>query len=261
MTEHIIKYPALFIGHGSPMNILADNQFTRDMIGLRNHLPVPKAILVVSAHWLTRGTIITSGEHPEQIYDFYGFPNNLYKFKYRAPGSQEIAGMVADIVGSSIIISDSHRGIDHAAWSFLKHIFPEQMIPVLELSLDIEKEPFYHYELGNKLASLRNNGIMVIGSGNIIHNLSALDFNDNAAPYEWAEEFDKVLKSALENSDINSLIDYQHFGKIAAKAIPFNDHYLPMLYTLGMIYENEKIEFVHESIQNGSISMRSFMTI
>jgi 4,5-DOPA dioxygenase extradiol len=260
MNESINKFPALFIGHGSPMNILADNPFTHDMIMLRKRLPLPKAILVISAHWLTRGTHITSGEHPEQIYDFFGFPHSLYKCRYHSPGSSEIAKVIVETAGNSIIWPDPNRGIDHAAWSVLKHIFPEQNIPVLELSLDVEKEPVYHFGLGKKLAELRDNGILVIGSGNIIHNLSMIDFNDNSAPFEWAKEFDSLVKTALENKDFHTLIDYQLLGKNAGKAIPFNDHYLPMLYILGMTGDNEKLNFVHESIQNGSISMRSFIT-
>jgi 4,5-DOPA dioxygenase extradiol len=171
MNGNIRKHPALFIGHGSPMNILAQNLFTHDMIRLRDQLFEPEAILVISAHWLTSGTHITAGSHPEQIYDFHGFPNNLYKVRYQAPGSPEIAAMIAEAIGNNIIYLDQNRGIDHAAWSVLKHIYPEQKIPVLELSLDVEKEPKYHFELGQKLAELRNRNILVIGSGNIIHNL------------------------------------------------------------------------------------------
>ncbi len=258
--EKIKKYPALFIGHGSPMNILDDNPFTRDMIKLRKLLPEPKAILVISAHWLTRGTHITAGEHPEQIYDFFGFPHHLYKYVYRSPGSPEIAKIIVETVGNNIIYADPSRGIDHAAWSILKHIYPEQKIPVLELSLNVEKEPRYHFELGKKLAALRNNNILVIGSGNIIHNLSETESNENAAPFEWAQGFDAVIKSALEAKDFENLINYKNLGPASKRAIPFNDHYLPMLYTLGMMDEDERIQFVHESIENGSISMRSFMT-
>jgi 4,5-DOPA dioxygenase extradiol len=259
--DPVNKYPVLFIGHGSPMNILADNSFTRDMIKLRERLPLPKAILVISAHWLTRGTHVTSGEHPEQIYDFFGFPHNLYKCKYATPGSPEIAEVVIETVGNNIVYPDPNRGIDHAAWSFLKHIYPEQKIPVLELSLDIEKDPVYHFELGKKLAGLRNEGVLVIGSGNIIHNLSLIDFNENAAPFGWAQEFDDLVKSALENKDFKTLVDYHQLGINSRKAIPFNDHYLPMIYILGMMNEDENVNFIHESIQNGSISMRSFITL
>jgi 4,5-DOPA dioxygenase extradiol len=256
----VTRYPALFIGHGSPMNILADNPFTRDLVKLRARLPVPEAILVISAHWLTRGSYLTTGDKPEQIFDFYGFPADLYKCRYVAPGSPDAARAIIKTAGYNIIKPDPKRGIDHAAWSVLKHIFPEQNIPVLELSLDVEKLPEYHFELGKKLAGLRNDNVLIIGSGNIIHNLSLIDFNNDSEPFEWAREFDLILKTAIENKDYSQLIDYLKYGEIAKKAIPYFDHYLPMLYTLGMTDENEKSEFIHESIQNGSISMRSFIT-
>lgn len=258
--EIVKRQNALFIGHGSPMNILADNPFTRDLKKLSDQLPEPVAILVISAHWLTRGTHITASANPEQIYDFYGFPDNLYKYRYNAPGSPGIAKRITETVGNSIILPDPHRGIDHAAWSVLKHIYPEQKIPVLELSLDIEKEPAYHYRLGQKLASLREENILVIGSGNIIHNLSDIDFDENAPPFEWAEVFDLHIKTALLRKEFDGLINYRDFGSSSQRAIPYPDHYLPMLYILGMTGANENIIFVHESFQNGSISMRSFIT-
>lgn len=261
MIETAKRYPVLFIGHGSPMNIIADNPYTRDMIKLKEQLPDPEAILVVSAHWLTRGTHITACANPEQIYDFHGFPHELYKYKYKAPGSPEIAKIVAETVGNNIVNPDTNRGIDHAAWAVLKHIFPGQKIPVLELSLDIEKEPQYHFELGQKLAELRNKNILVIGSGNIIHNLKEIDFKDDAAPFGWASEFDSIIKNALVSRNFNSLINYNDLGVSVKRAIPFYDHYLPMLYILGMVTEIETIWFIHETIQNGSIAMRSFITL
>ncbi|TAL66231.1 MAG: 4,5-DOPA dioxygenase extradiol, partial [Bacteroidetes bacterium] len=245
MTENVRKHPVLFIGHGSPMNILANNLFTHDLTRLRDQLLEPDAILVISAHWLTRGTHITTGEHPEQMYDFHGFPGNLYKHKYQAPGSPEIAKIVAETVGDNIILSDPTRGIDHAGWSVLQHIYPEQKIPVLELSLDIEKEPVYHFELGQKLAKLRNKNILVIGSGNIIHNLRETDFHDAAPPFGWASEFDSIIKNALVTKDFANLINYHNLGPSTTRAIPFNDHYLPMLYILGMVEEDETIWFIH----------------
>jgi 4,5-DOPA dioxygenase extradiol len=254
-------FPALFIGHGSPMNILDDNPFTSDMIKLGEDLPEPKAILVVSAHWLTRGTHITAHDHPDQMYDFHGFPYNLYKYRYRAPGSPEIAKFIGETVGNNIINPDWNRGIDHAAWSILKYLFPEQKIPVLELSLDVERDPLYHFNLGKKLAVLRKNGILVIGSGNIIHNLSEVDFSDAAQPFAWAKEFDSVVKSKLETKDFDDLVNYKNLGPSSNRAIPFKDHYLPMLYTLGMVEDNESIWFINETIQNGSVSMRSFRTL
>jgi 4,5-DOPA dioxygenase extradiol len=260
MTDYLRKRPAVFIGHGSPVNILAKNKFTHDMIRLRDQLIDPDAILVISAHWLTRGTRITSGARPEQIYDFHGFPHELYKVKYNSPGSPEIAKMIIETIGDDIISPDAERGIDHAAWSVLKHIFPEQKIPVLELSLDVSKDASYHFEMGKRLAQLRNKNILLIGSGNIIHNLTEIDFRDDAVPFGWATAFDMVIKEALISKNFSSLINYNDIGTSAKRAIPFNDHYLPMLYTLGMVEENETVWFIHEGIQNGSISMRSFIT-
>lgn len=254
------KTPVLFIGHGSPMNIIAENNFTADMVKLRQKLPQPEAILVVSAHWLTRGTMVTAGIQPEQIYDFYGFPKTLYEVVYKAPGSGSIAELICGTVGSGLVIPDKQRGIDHAAWAVLKHIWPEQQIPVLELSLDIAREPQYHFETGQKMAPLREMNVLVIGSGNIVHNLYEVDFNEDAEPFTWANDFDSVVKNLLENKDFESLINYSGLGKNALRSVPTAEHYLPMLYTLGMISENETISFVHESIQNGSVSMRSFIS-
>lgn len=253
-------YPVLFIGHGSPMNIIADNLFTADMVNLGSQLPAPKAILVVSAHWLTTGTFITSSPAPGQIYDFFGFPAELYRYKYNSPGSTEAADLVIKTAGRELVKADPERGTDHAAWAILKHIFPEADIPVLELSLDITKPPQFHFETGQKLRGLRSRGILVIGSGNLIHNLREVDFDDNSKPFEWAEEFDLLIKTKLENKDFEALVNYSRLSKYYARAIPYFDHYLPMLYTLGMMDKNEKPLFVHESIQNGSISMRSFIT-
>jgi 4,5-DOPA dioxygenase extradiol len=251
--------PVIFIGHGSPINILSDNPFTRDMKELGLKLPVPKAILVISAHWLTYGTIVTGSSSPSQIYDFYGFPEELYEFRYRAPGSPEVAGMISEITTDHTIKIDDSRGIDHAGWAILKHIFPGHDIPVLELSLDMRKNPRYHFDLGKRLTELRNQEILIIGSGNIVHNLSNIDFDEDAEPFPWAIEYDQLIKESLIKNDFESLIIYEKYGPIAKKSMPFNDHYLPMLYVLGMTGENEKIKFIHESIQNGSISMRSFI--
>ncbi len=260
MPEIVKRQHALFLGHGSPMNILADNLFTQDLKNLRDCISEPEAILVISAHWLTRGTHLTASARPQQIYDFYGFPDNLYKYKYNAPGSPEIAKIITETIGNNLILPDPDRGIDHAAWSVLKHIYPEQKIPVLELSLDIEKDPDYHYRLGQKLAVLREKNILIIGSGNVIHNLSDIDSDEKAPHFEWAEVFDSQIKSALLNREYDRLINYRDLGSLSRRAIPYADHYLPMLYILGMTGEDENVIFVHESVQNGSISMRSFIT-
>jgi 4,5-DOPA dioxygenase extradiol len=252
-------FPALFIGHGSPMNALAANSYTRDLQKLGSDLPEPEAIVVISAHWQTRGTMITGAVQPEQIYDFYGFPPELYKIIYRAPGALEIAKLIAESVGDGIIKVHDSRGIDHAAWAVLKHMYPLQVIPVLELSLDVDRDWKEHLELAKKLLPLRSKNILIMGSGNIVHNLSDFAWEEDAPHFPWAVEFDELVKNALLKKDIGLLLDYKKLGPLAHRAVPTDEHYLPMLYVLGLMQEHEKPVFVHESIQNGSISMRSFI--
>ena len=252
------RLPAFFIGHGSPMNVIRRNRYTEDLERTSSQLPLPQAIVVISAHWLTRGTLITAAENPEQIYDFYGFPPELYQIDYRAPGSPPTAELVVKTVGNNLIKMDQKRGIDHAAWAVLKFLYPRQNIPVLELSLDMEQDPSFHFELGKKLASLRSKGILLIGSGNIVHNLREMEYDEQVEPYDWAVEFDQFARDSIENKNFDGLIHYQNYGAPALRAIPTSEHYLPMLYTLGMMQEDERATFIHESIQNASVSMRSF---
>ncbi|MFN8241315.1 MAG: 4,5-DOPA dioxygenase extradiol [Bacteroidales bacterium] len=254
------KLPAIFVGHGSPMNIVYTNAFTRDLEALGRTLPVPDAIAVVSAHWLTRGTWVTASATPEQIYDFYGFPPDLYRFRYPSPGSPDAAELIKNTPSGTIISTDPSRGIDHAAWTILKYIFPEASIPVLEISIDIAREAKHHYTLGQSIAALREKNILVIGSGNLIHNLGEIDFDSDAKPFGWAEEFDLILRDNLISRNDGALINYTSLGKNSRRAIPFPDHYYPMLYILGMTGQDEQIRFFHDSIQNGSVAMRSFIT-
>jgi 4,5-DOPA dioxygenase extradiol len=199
-------FPALFIGHGSPMNIVSDNSYTREMKNYAAKLPIPDAILVVSAHWLTDGARITGALAPDQIYDFYGFPKELYSVKHVAPGSREIAKLAADALDEIVSVRiDERRGIDHAAWAPLSLLYPEQKIPVLELSIDIDRPPRYHFELGRRLAGLRTERILVIGSGNIVHNLGEIDWDPDASPFKWAIEFDELAKKAI----IARVVHYQ----------------------------------------------------
>jgi 4,5-DOPA dioxygenase extradiol len=253
------KMPVVFIGHGSPMNAIVQNDYNRDLISCAKKLSRPRAILVVSAHWLTTGTFITGAGEPEQIYDFWGFPQAIYSIVYRAPGSPTVAEDIVKWSDTDQIKIDSLRGIDHAAWAVLKYLFPKADVPVLELSLDTEQDADYHYQLGKKMRVLRDEGILIIGSGNIVHNLREIEYEEYTVPYPWAVEFDHFVKDALLSRDDDSLINYLENGD-AEKAVPTNDHYLPMLYVLAALDEHEKIEFVHESMQNASISMRSFCT-
>jgi 4,5-DOPA dioxygenase extradiol len=251
------KMPALFIGHGSPMNALEDNVFTQQLTSIGLALEKPKAALIVSAHWLTKGSLVSTAALPETIYDFGGFPNELYQVKYPAKGSPEHAQLVKDAVTKTTISFDERMGLDHGAWTVLKHIWPDASIPVFQLSIDYYKSPRWHYELAQELNALRKKGVMIIGSGNIVHNLGRVNFTDvNAKPEDWASEFDETVKSKILSRDHEALIDYPDLGKSARIAVPTNDHYLPLLYTLGMQEKDEAHSFLYEGFQNGNISMR-----
>jgi 4,5-DOPA dioxygenase extradiol len=257
MNPTTIKMPALFIGHGSPMNMIEDNAFTRSLVRLGRELPRPQAILVVSAHWLTEGVFVTCAAQPEMIYDFYGFPEELYRVRYPAPGAPEVAQRLTQNAHQPPIRC-GEWGLDHAAYSVLKWLYPQADIPVIELSLDIARPPQYHYDLGLRLAPLREQGVLIIGSGNLVHNLRVVNPDPDARPYEWAVQFDEAAKADLLARRHEKLINYAHYGRIAALAIPTNEHYLPMLYALALQTEGEPLTFTHEGLQNGSISMRCF---
>ncbi len=253
------RMPVLFIGHGSPMNAIHNNDFTSDLKRLAGRIPHPVAILVISAHWLTRGTRITSGIDPEQIYDFYGFPDELYAVKYQPPGSPRIAALVSESVKGLTVTHDEDRGIDHAAWAVLKHIYPEAEIPVLELSLDMNISPEQHYKAGKLLSGLRDKGLLIVGSGNIVHNLAVMDYYEGVEPQDWAVEFDERVKKNLIEGNHSELFEYEKWGKISKYAVPTDEHYIPMLYAAALRQDGEQLEFIHEAIHHGSISMRSFI--
>lgn len=249
--------PVLFLAHGSPLNAIQDNEFTRSLKRLGGRLPRPKVILVVSAHWLTSGTCVTGGESPRTIHDFYGFPRELYEIQYPSPGAPAMAGMIIKTVKSSKIAISEEWGLDHASWSLLKYLYPEADIPVLELSLDKGKPPRYHFELARELEPLRREGVLIIGSGNIVHNLSLANFEQmNAVPCEWALQFDLQVREHLLNRSHDALIDYHLMGRAAALSIPTNEHYLPLLYAAAIQEPGEEVSFPYEGIQNGSVSMR-----
>jgi 4,5-DOPA dioxygenase extradiol len=248
------KMPVLFIGHGNPMNAIEVNPFTESLKRLgESFVELPKAIMVVSAHWLTKGTFISTTESPEIIYDFYGFPKELYHVKYPAMGAPAIAREVIKLVPE--IKEDNQWGLDHGAWSILKHIFPKADIPVFQLSIDFYQPMQYHFDLANRLKQLREQGVLVIGSGNIVHNLALVFSKEDNAPFEWAAEFDEIVKERIVNKDFTSLINYEKFGRVASLAIPTVDHYVPLLYTLGMAEADEEITFTYEEVFT-SLSMR-----
>ena len=225
------QQPALFIGHGSPMNVISDNAYTDFLCRYGKKLETPDAIVVISAHWLTRGSYISAAETPEQIYDFWGFPPELYKIKYAMKGNPDIARKIAESTG---IQPDMHRGIDHAAWAVLVHLFPNANIPVLEISLDMTLPFERHYALGKKLAALRNENILFIGSGNVVHNLGDISWDEDEPPFEWALEIDEWIKDKTESNDHDALIHILERYTASHRGIPTPDHYLAVLYHLGM---------------------------
>ncbi len=259
------RMPVLFIGHGSPMNLVQSNRFTRSLIDLGHTMPRPEAIMVISAHWLTRGSFVTCSDRPRMIYDFYGFPEELYQVKYECSGAPAFAKLVPELAGDSTIRCDYSWGIDHASYSILRHMYPSADVPVFEMSLDYSFNDHhprtiqYHYELGKRLRALRDRGILIIGSGNLVHNLRFIDFSDmDATPFEWAVQADEKMRSHLTAGEYRDLIDYPYTSEWASRAIPTLDHYLPMIYAISLQEEGEDIRFTYEGFQNGSISMRSF---
>jgi len=260
--DHGSKMPVLFIGHGSPMNIISDNKFTQDLKKLGTDIPKPKAILVVSAHWLTSGTRVLCSENPKVLYDFYGFPKELYEIDYPSHGLPKLAMQISKELKSYNVICDYDWGYDHASWSILKHVYPKADIPVLELSLDYgfnrwDLKPIkYHYDLAKSLVFLREQGVLIIGSGNIVHNLGIIDYNLNAPVMEWAKKLDETVKQKLISKNHHELIDFKKMGDIAKLGIPTWDHYLPLIYTIALQEKDESLNFVHEGFQHGSVSMR-----
>jgi len=253
-----VKMPVLFVGHGSPMNIVADNHYTRSLRELSKTLPKPEAVLIVSAHWQTRTSQVTSAQIPPTIYDFYGFPPELFQARYECPGAPEKAALVQAVTQQKVRCNDQ-RGLDHAAWAVLIHMYPAADIPVMELSLDVELSPGAHYELGKQLAPLRDEGILILGSGNMVHNLSQINFDQTeGGEYDWAVRFDRLTEELLVAREHQGLIEYDKLPD-ARRAVPTNEHYLPMLYSIALQEKQESLRFFCKDIQNGSIAMRSFV--
>ncbi len=247
--------PSLFLGHGSPMNAIEDNVFSRSWQQLGKDLPKPRAILCISAHWETMGIGVTASDTPDTIHDFYGFPKALFDVQYRAPGNAELAQQIVDLLHPEIAHLDAERGLDHGAWSVLHPMYPAADIPVLQLSLDRTRNTQSHYELAKKLRPLREQGILIVGSGNIVHNLRVFDFNEVRA-YDWASAFDQTVMNCILQKDHAALCDYAKFGQMAALSIPTAEHYLPLLYVLAQQQEGELLRFFNAEVLS-SISMRS----
>lgn len=250
------RMPAIFIGHGSPMNAIEDNEFSRAWSELGRQLPRPKAILCVSAHWQTEGVRVTAMPKPKTIHDFYGFPQPLYEVQYPAPGAPDWAARTAATVRSARVAADMEWGLDHGTWAPLCKVFPAADIPIFQLSLDRALPARRHYELGRELAGLRDQGVLVVGSGNIVHNLGMLEWGDTA--FDWATSFDGKARDLIVAGDHDSLIRYEQLGPQARLSIPTDEHYLPMLYILALQAKNEALSFFTERVTLGSISMRGF---
>jgi 4,5-DOPA dioxygenase extradiol len=255
------QMPVLFIGHGSPMNAIEENDFVSTWRNLGKTLPRPNTIVVISAHWETRGTQVTAMEKPRTIHDFGGFPKALFEVQYPAPGSPELAREVKSIVKSTDILLDEKWGLDHGAWSIVNRLYPDADIPVIQISLDYYQTPRYHYELGKELASLRKKGVLIIGSGNMVHNLRMVSWdklNADAYGYDWALEANEKMKQFILTGDHQSMINFRSQGRAFDLSIPSPEHFIPSLYALALKEDNEKIDFFNDKAVAGSLTMTSF---
>lgn len=254
------RMPVLFVGHGNPMNAISDNQFTKGFKAIAKELPKPKAILCISAHWETRGTFVTAMKQPETIHDFGGFPNALYEVEYPAPGSPELAKEVRQDVTSTEVKLTTQWGLDHGCWTVTKYLYPAADVPVIEMSIDYTKPASFHYQLGRELAALRRKGVMIIGSGNSIHNLRMVDWEKMTTPdygYDWAIEANEKIKQLILDGDHQSLIDYDKLGKAFKLAVPTPEHFLPLLYALSLQEKDEKPSLFNDNLVAGSLNMMS----
>jgi 4,5-DOPA dioxygenase extradiol len=252
------KMPSLFIGHGSPMNGIEDNEFSLRWKKMAAEIPQPEAVLVVSAHWFTRGTYITAMDHPQTIHDFGGFPQALFDVEYPAPGDPELAKQAASMVHHTSVKLTHDWGLDHGAWTVIRHMYPAANIPVLQLSLDYTKGGQYHYDLARELSALRKKGVLIIGSGNMVHNLRMMSWEMiQGGGYDWALEMNEKLKHLIVSGDHSSLVNYEALGNDAKLAIPTPEHYLPLLYTLALQDKNETPSFFNDKAVAGSLTMTS----
>lgn len=251
--------PVLFIGHGSPMNGIENNEFSNGWKKTAEALPTPTAILVISAHWYTKGTRVTTMDFPETIHDFGGFPEALYDVQYPAPGSPELTKETSELIRSASVIPDHEWGLDHGAWVITRHMYPDADIPVVQLSIDYSKPPEYHYSLGKELYKLRKKGVLILGSGNMVHNLRmiAWDKMEGTYGYDWALELNEIFKNRIATKDHRSLIAYDTLGEAAKMAIPTPEHYLPLLYTLGLRDSKDETSFFNDKAVAGSLTMTS----
>lgn len=254
------RLPILFVGHGSPLTAFEDNAYTRGWASMIDGIK-PDAVLCISAHWCTNGTGVTAMTAPRTIHDFYGFPEHLYQFHYPAPGSSRLAQRVAELLAPLNVVQDEQWGFDHGCWAVMKHLYPEADVPVVQLSIDMNREAQWHYELGRQLSALRDENVLLIGSGNVVHNLQRIRFSDATAAYPWALQFDNHVRRCIESRNHQALLDYQlgdeSLRQAALLSIPTPDHYFPLLYVLGASDERDAIHVSLDDVVLGSISMMS----
>ncbi|AEA43117.1 4,5-DOPA dioxygenase extradiol [Fluviicola taffensis] len=260
LNEEDYTYPVLFIGHGSPMNGIEDNHFSQQWKKEVEHLPNPKVVLVISAHWLTNGTYVTAMEKPQTIHDFGGFPDELFAVQYPSPGSPEWAQQTKSAVTSITIGLDHEWGLDHGTWTVVRHMYPAAEIPVIQLSIDYNKPAEYHYALAQELKSLRKKGVLIIGSGNMVHNLRMVAWDKLNTPnfgFDWAIEANETFNKYILERNHRAMIDYKKMGEFAQLAIPTPDHYFPLIYTLGLSDEKEELALFNNELVGGSLNMTS----
>ena len=254
MTQNSVRMPVAFFGHGSPMNALEKNRYTEAWRSIGKAVPKPKAILCISAHWYIRGTAVTAMGQPRTIHDFGGFPQRLFEVQYPAPGDPHLAARVRNLLAPTEVQLDQSWGLDHGTWSVLVHLFPKADVPVVQLSIDGTQPPQFHYELAGRLAPLRDEGVFIVGSGSIVHNLGKLNWDTTAAPFEWATRFNNRVRDQLLQRDHKMLVAYD-IDQAAHLAAPTPDHYLPLLYAAGLQQNDEPVTFAVDGIELGSIGM------
>jgi len=259
LSETALKMPVLFVGHGSPMNAIEENEFTLYWKKLASEIEKPKAVLCISAHWLTRGTFVTAMNHPKTIHDFGGFPQALFDVNYPAPGDTALAEETAKLITSTSVGLDHEWGLDHGTWSIVKNMYPNAEIPVLQLSIDYSQPAQYHYDLAKQLSALRKKGVLIIGSGNMVHNLGmvAWDKLNESFGFDWAIEMNSIFKKKIEENDHTALIQYEKLSSAVKLAVPTPDHYYPLIYTLGLKEEKDSISFFNDKPVAGSLTMTS----
>lgn len=255
-----IKMPVLFLGHGSPINAIEENEFVRGFRNIGKDIPTPKAILIISAHWETKGTLVTAMQKPRTIHDFGGFPQALFDVQYPAPGSPELANETKRLIKKVQVGLDESWGLDHGAWSVVKHLYPKADVPIIQMSIDYTQGAQYHYDLAKELASLRKKGILIIGSGNMVHNLGLVAWdklNSDSYGYDWAIEANDKMKHFILSDNHQPLIHFTSQGRAFDLAIPSPEHYLPLLYTLALKESNEQASFFNDKPVGGSLTMTS----